>query len=299
MLSLLKVSVTKRAVIETDLDRDLPAIRASAAQLRQIVLNLITNSSDAIGDRGGVIRVITRRVTLDGVSAAAPFSMLAQGDYAQLEVSDTGRGMTTETQAKAFDPFYSTKSAGRGLGLAVVQGIVRSLEGAIHLASEPGQGTTFQILLPCVESAAQAKALEGNAEPMAAPIQHGTVLVVEDEGFLRQAIVKMLVKTGFDVFEAADGASAIARLRSDGNLVDVVLLDLTIPGASHHEVVAEAASANPNIGVILTSAYSQETIADEISASPIRGFIRKPFQFPDLLNILRNALPGSATTAAS
>ena len=124
------------------------------------------------------------------------------------------------------------------------------------------------------------------------PPQRGTVLVVEDEEPLRQAVVKMLRKAGFTVFEAADGASAIARLRADGDKVDVMLLDLTIPGASHHEVVAEAAKAKPNIGVILTSAYGQEMIG-ETSPLQIRGFIRKPFQFGDLLNTLRNALSGS------
>jgi PAS domain S-box-containing protein len=297
MLALLRVSVSKRAVIEGHLDRDLPPIRASAAQLRQIVLNLITNASDAIGDRDGVIHVITRRVTLKEESSAVSFTTLADADYVQLEVSDTGRGMSTETQAKVFDPFFSTKSAGRGLGLAVVQGIVRSLGGAIHLTSELDKGTTFEISLPCAERAARARLLEDIGEKVVIPTQHGTVLVVEDGDALRQAIVKMLRKTGFEVFEAADGASAIARLRADGDKVDVMLLDLTIPAATHHEVVAEAAKAKPNIAVILTSAYSREMIAGE---SPLRiRFIRKPFRFEDLLNALRNALAGSVATTVA
>jgi PAS domain S-box-containing protein len=298
MLSLLKVSVTKRAVIETHLDRDLPAIRASAAQLRQMVLNLITNASDAIGDRDGVIRVTTRRVTVNGESAAASFTSLADGDYVQLEVSDTGRGMSAETQAKVFDPFFSTKSAGRGLGLAVVHGIVRSLGGAIHLTSEQDKGTRFQILLPRAESAAHADGLGDNGGKVVVPLQHGTVLVVEDEDALRQPVVTMLSKTGFEVFEAADGASAIARLRTDGDKVDVMLLDLTIPGATHLEVIAEAAKAKPNMAVVLTSAYGQDMIAGETSPLPIRSFIRKPFQFEDLVNTLRNALSGSVATTA-
>jgi PAS domain S-box-containing protein len=292
MLLLLRASVTKRAVIEPHLDRDLPPILANAAQLRQIVLNLITNASDAIGDRDGVIRVITLGVTLNGESAAASFTSLADGNYVQLEVSDSGHGISTETQAKVFDPFFTTKSAGRGLGLAVVQGIVRSLRGAIHLRSEMDKGTTFKILLPCAERAAYTNSLGGNGEKVVVPTRRGTVLVVEDEDPLRQAVVKMLCKAGFVVFEAADGASAIARLRADEDEIDVMLLDLTIPGASHHQVVAEAAKAKPNIGVILTSAYGQEMIG-EMSPLQIRGFIRKPFQFVDLLNTLRNALSGS------
>jgi PAS domain S-box-containing protein len=293
MLSLLKVSVTKRAVIEAHLDRDLPAIPASAAHLRQIVLNLVTNSSDAIGDRDGMIRVTTTRVSKESAAAS-----LADGDYVQLEVSDTGRGMSAETQTKVFDPFFTTKSTGSGLGLAVVQGIVRSLGGAINLTSEPDKGTTFQILLPCAESATHVNALGEKAGTVVVPTQRGTILVVEDEDPLREAIVKMLRKTGLEVFEAADGVSAIARLRADGDKVDVMLLDLTIPGASHDEVVAEAAKAKPNIAVILMSAYSQEMIAGEMSPLPIHGFIRKPFQFGDLFNAIRNARSGSAATTA-
>jgi PAS domain S-box-containing protein len=291
MLLLLKVSVTKRAIIEADLDRGLPAIRASAAQIRQIVMNLITNASDAIEGRDGVIRVSTRRVTRKDEPAAIPAASLPGGDYVELRVSDTGRGMSPRTQAKVFDPFFTTKSAGRGLGLAVVQGIVRSLSGAIHLASEPGKGATFQVWLPASEIAASEDGVpvSGIAQPSPRPC-HETVLVVEDEGHLRQPIVKMLRKTGFEVFEAADGTSAIDLLRANGRRIDVILLDMTIPGASSHEVVAEAANVRPDIGVILTSAYSQEMIEGSMNAPQIRAFIRKPFQLEDLLKTFRHSL---------
>jgi PAS domain S-box-containing protein len=298
MLALLKISVTKRAVIETHLDRNLPGIRASSPQLRQIVLNLITNASDAIGNRDGVIRVITRLVSLKEESAAVSLTTLADGDYVQLEVSDTGRGMSTEIQAKVFDPSFSTKSAGHGLGLAVVQGIVRGLGGAIQLTSELDKGTTFRISLPCAESVSPVNDLGSHVGKVVTPNRRGTVLVVEDEDCLRLATVKMLRKTGFKVFEAADGASAIACLRTDGDKIDVILQDLTIPGASAQEVLAEAARAKPNIAVILTSAYSQETIVGEMSPLPIRSFVRKPFLFEDLLNALQSALPASVATTA-
>jgi PAS domain S-box-containing protein len=288
MLSLLKVSVSKRAVIQADLQDDLPAIQASAAQLGQVVMNLITNASDAIRDRDGKIRVSTRRVTLKGQSAAVA---LADGDYVQLEVNDTGCGMSPQTQAQVFDPFFTTKSTGRGLGLAVVQGIVRSLGGAIQLTSEPDRGTTFQVFLPCAQAAASAsgRAMSGDGGDTIRG-QDGTVLVVEDEGGLRQPIVKMLRKSGFEVLEAADGTSAIDLLRAHGAGIDAVLLDMTIPGASSREVVDAAANVRPDIKVILTSAYSQEMIEGSMRAPQIRSFIRKPFQFGELLKMIRSSL---------
>jgi DNA-binding NtrC family response regulator len=172
-----------------------------------------------------------------------------------------------------------------------VQGIVRSLGGVIHLASEPDQGTTFGILLPCAKTTDQATVEPQNRNgQLGAESQHGTVLVVEDEAQLREAVVKMLRKTGFDVLEAADGTSAIDLLRADGGKVDVILLDMTLPGASSSEIVAEAAKAKPAIRVILTSAYSREEIAGAMRSPQIRSFIRKPFQFADLLTTLRNSL---------
>jgi PAS domain S-box-containing protein len=291
MLALLRVSVTKHAVIKADLDADLPAIFASAAQVRQVVMNLITNASDAIGDRDGVIRVSTRHVTLIGESAAISSRTLPDGHYVQLEVSDTGRGMSLETQANVFDPFFTTKSAGRGLGLAVVQGIVRSLGGAIRLTSELDKGTTFQMLLPCTETTAagNGRVIPG-VRAVAAPTRNCAVLVVEDEGNLRQPVVKILSKNGFEVFEAADGTSAIDLLRAHGTRIDTVLLDMTLPGPSTREIIAAAVNAKPDIRVILTSAYSREIIEASMSAPQIRSFIRKPFQFGDLLEVLRSSL---------
>lgn len=290
MLALLSVSVSKHALLETDLGRDLPAVSANAAQLRQIVMNLVTNASDAIGDRDGVIRVTTRYLKVDPDSVAISDG-LDEGDYVQLEVSDTGRGMAPETQGKVFDPFFTTKSAGQGLGLSIVDGIVRSLRGVIHLTSEPGKGTTFQILLPCAETTTSAaREALSSIDRLENPIQHGTVLVVEDESALRQAVVKTLQKDGFEVFEAAEGSSAIDLLRVNGGEIDLILLDMTMPGVPSSEVLAEAAKVRPDIKVILTSAYSEEMIRSSMSASQSWRFIRKPFQLRDLVEMLRNAL---------
>ena len=297
ILELLKVSVSKHAVLETDLGKDLLAVRADSAQLRRIVLNLVTNASEAIGDRHGVIRVTTKCVK--GGRGSTIAKGLAEGDYLLLEVSDTGSGMSQETQARVFDPFFSTKSRGHGLGLAVVHGIVRGLRGAIHIASAPAAGTTFQVLLPCAETTADADsdAILG-ARVSARPFQAFAVLVVEDEDPLRQAVVKTLRKRGFEVLEASDGTTAIELLRASADKIDVILLDMTIPGASSYEVVAEAGQARPDAKVVLTSAYSQEIMMPPMIAPQICGFIRKPFQLDDLIETLRNAAPTTAQPPA-
>jgi CheY-like chemotaxis protein/two-component sensor histidine kinase len=287
ILSLLKVSVTKHAVVKVELEQDLPAICASAAQIQQVVMNLITNASDAIGDRDGVIRVITSRA-MEGDLAAISSATPANGNYVQLKISDTGRGMSLETRARVFDPFFTTKSAGRGLGLAVVQGIVRSLSGAIRITSEPDEGTTVQVLLPCVETSVPAGSDAISTAEETVPSRCAGILVVEDEATLRRAVVRMLRKSGFEVIEAADGNSAIDLFREHGHRIDSILLDMTLPGLGSREIVAEAAKIKPEIAVILTSAYSQEMIEGSINAPQIRGFIRKPFSFADLLKIIRS-----------
>src|SRR5262249_10119633 len=162
-----------------------------------------------------------------------------------------GCGMSPQTQAKVFDPFFTTKSAGRGLGLAVVQGIVRSLGGAIDFASEPDKGTTFQVWLRAETTIGVGDHAATDDAESVVPSDHGTILVVEDEDYLRQAIVKMLRKSGFEALAAGDGSSAIDLLRANGANIDVILLDMTIPGASSSEVLAEAANVRPHIKVIL------------------------------------------------
>jgi two-component system cell cycle sensor histidine kinase/response regulator CckA len=288
MIELLKVSVSKHAVINADFGEDLPAVWANAGQLRRILMNLVTNASEAIGDRDGVIRVTTRHLKAGRNSTG---DGLADRDYLQLDVSDTGHGMPTETQARVFDPFFTTKSAGHGLGLSIVQGIVRNLGGSICLTSEPGKGTTVQILLPCIETKAVTTS-DGTSdiEEPVSPSREATILVVEDEFPLRQAVAKALRNGGLRVLEAADGSSAIDHLRVHGRTIDVILLDITIPGAPSSEVVVEAVKARPDVRVILTSAYSQEMIADAMSVPQVRTFIRKPFQLGDLAKTLRNVL---------
>jgi CheY-like chemotaxis protein len=283
--------VSKHAVLEANLGKDVPVIRANAARLRQIVMNLVTNASEAIGDRDGVIRVTTKGVRIDGDWSEMPSAQFVEGEYVLLEVSDTGRGIPPELQAKVFDPFFTTKSAGHGLGLSIVEGIVRSLGGTIHVTSAPSKGTAFRILLPCATDNPETTLDRGPVpEEPALSEEEATILVVEDEGPLRQPLVKVLRKNGFKVFEAADGSSAIDFLRANRGKIDVILLDVTIPGASSEEVVLEAAHIRSEIKVILASAYSQDMIADSMRAPQIRCFIRKPYRLREVIETLRHVL---------
>ena len=291
MLELLKVSISKHAVLKTDLPKNLPAVRGNAAQIRQIVMNLIINASEALGEKDGVIRVTTSMAgsgrNLSSISAAS----LPEGDYLRLEVSDTGCGITEEQQSRIFDPFFTTKFAGRGLGLAVVHGIVRANGGAIHLSSTPGQGTTFQIFLPGAGAGPEQNLAPSTPYPAVETNgRAATLLLVEDEETLRTSVSKMLSRRGFSVVGAGDGSAAVDVLRGHPGKIDIILLDMTLPGTPSREVIEEAQRTRPAVKIVLTSAYSRETVAQSIDAPIVKGFIRKPFQVGDLVQLLRTTL---------
>jgi PAS domain S-box-containing protein len=290
-LDSLRVSVPKRTVLEANLGQDLPKVRANRSQIRQIVVNLVMNASDAIGDQDGVIGLTTRFVKAGPGSPEEASNRLANRDHLELEVSDTGRGMPPEVQAKAFDPFFTTKSAGHGLGLAVVDGIIRGLGGEIHVTSQLDKGSTFRILLPCAETAGRETRNRSDTTQVLARLPQGvTMLIVEDENMLRSALSMMLRQAGVEVFEAADGSSAIEVLRVKGGKIDVMVLDMTLPGVSSSEVVAEAIKVRPDIRVMFTSAYRREAVAEAMDIVQIHDFIEKPFRVADFMKKLRSIL---------
>jgi CheY-like chemotaxis protein len=294
MLELLKVSISKNVVLQRDLRANLPAVWANASQIRQVVMNLVINASEAIGDKEGVITVRTSQV-----SGGRDLAMdLTPGDYVKLEVSDTGSGITEGDQQKLFDPFFTTKFAGRGLGLAVVQGIVRTHGGGINVVSAPGEGTVFQVFLPCALQPASPP-LTKSGELAGINVRPGTILVVEDEEALRRAISQLLRKRGFSVLEAQDGSVALGLIRAHIDEIDAVLLDFTLPGMSSREVFQETLRVRPGVPVIVTSAYGIETITASFVELQVDHFIRKPFALEDLLRLLDSVLsPGQRARVA-
>ncbi len=283
MLPLLKISISKHVVLKTDLGKTLPAVLGNATQIGQIVMSLIINASEAIGEKAGSIHVTTSRVIGDLAHGEA-------GELLRLEVSDTGCGIPEDEKAKIFDPFFTTKFAGRGLGLSVVQGIVRDHAGTIHLVSTPGEGTTFQILLPSAIEPKQERSEVAAAAPEQALASAGTVLIIEDEELLRLAISSLLRRRGFSVIQAADGSAAIDLIRIHKERIDLILLDMTLPGASSREVLAEAGRVRTGVKIIVTSAYSRDRVMHSLDSPQIRGFLRKPFLLNDLIRLLSETL---------
>jgi PAS domain S-box-containing protein len=301
IVQLLRVSVSKHAILKTDMEQDLGGVRAHPAQLRQLIMNLVSNASDAIGQTDGVIHVTTKRKIVTADSRVNNGEVLPEGEYVQLCVSDTGAGIPPEVQARVFDPFFTTKVGGHGhgLGLAVVQGIVRSLGGATSIRSARDRGTTFEILLPCASETTRMSEGSDKTAPVAEvrDPKRG-ILVVEDEDALRAAVSKLLRMRGFPVMEAGDGTAAVALLHSPDAQIALVLLDVTLPGKPSHEVFEEARALGRGVKVIVTSAYGPNVVAGFFPGAQLEYFIRKPYRLGDLVELVRTVLSGENAHAA-
>jgi two-component system cell cycle sensor histidine kinase/response regulator CckA len=289
MLQLLNVSITKRAVLKVDLPGKLPAVRANPAQIRQVVMNLITNASEALGEGEGAISLNVTSIQSDRGTRQNDSLKLAGGEHIRLEVSDTGCRMTNEIQAKIFDPFFTTKFAARGLGLAAVQGIIRDHGGTINVVSAPGLGSRFEILLPCTDQPAPVTRDVGLSTSSQVGSVSGTVLLVEDEEILRLAVSKALRRRGFYAIEATDGRAGVDLFQAHESEIDAVVLDMTLPTMSGHEVLVELRQIRPDVKVILTTAYSEDTALLNVGDQRPWRFIRKPYQLAELADLVRSA----------
>jgi PAS domain S-box-containing protein len=289
MTHLLRTAVEKNAEILLDLDQALPAFDGDPAQIRQVVMNLITNASDAIGSSPGTISIHTGRiaVTPEYVTDAWIGTDLPAGDYVFVEVRDTGCGMDAATQARIFDPFFTTKFTGRGLGLAAVLGIVRGHKGGIKISSEPGKGTTFRVLLPSTTTPIAPAVVPVKA--VAVRVAGARVLVVDDEPGVRTIARESLRRAGFDVTTVNDGAEAIDLLTTDRDF-QVVLLDMTMPRMNGTEAFRLIKELQPDLPVVLTSGYSAQDAVGRFGNDGIAGFIQKPFMPAALVKAMHDAI---------
>ncbi len=293
---LLRVSISKKVTLKLDLERRLPMVRVDVAQMQQILMNLITNASDAIGDGGGVIQVRTgithcdESFLLQSRAAAKP----APGRFGFVEVRDTGCGMDEESLRRLFDPFFTTKTTGRGLGMSAVLGIVQGHHGAIMVSSQPGAGTTIQVLFP-----ASGQEAEYAPEPTPSPSSqtqntqqaaHGSILVVDDEPIVRKVTARVLRGAGYKVLEAPDGQEGLEVLRGNLEAVHCVILDVTMPRMDGVTALQGMRSIKPELPIILTSGYDDMGILSSPQAAEASAFIRKPFDVNELLTCVAKVL---------
>ena len=286
MLHMLEVSISKKAALRINPYPHLPHVEADATQIRQIIMNLVINSSEAIGDTSGVITITTGCIDCDRSYLKDVWldENLTDGLYVFLEVADTGCGMDKEVMGKLFDPFFTTKFTGRGLGMAAVLGIVRGHKGAIKVNSEAGTGTTFKILLPASGKPAEICNNDLHIDDWQGS---GTVLLVDDEETVRGIGSDMLKELGFSVLTAADGLEALEMFKYRDD-ISFVILDLTMPHMDGEECYRELRKLKPDVKVIMSSGFSELEVTQKFIGKELAGFIQKPYR----LNILKEAIRG-------
>lgn len=288
---LLNISISKNCVLRFNFAPDLPAIAVDATQIRQIIMNLVINASEAIGTRSGVIAISTGIARIDQSYATTLLHPdgVTTGDYVFMEISDNGAGMTQEILTKIFDPFFTTKFTGRGLGLAAVLGIVRGHKGGMKVYSEVGRGTTFKMLLPCstarTERVVSTPPLNGTTWRGA-----GTVLIADDEETVRTVSARILELLGFSVVLAADGRDALEIYRENPARFTLVLLDLTMPHLDGEETFRQLRHLNPGVKVVLMSGFNQHEAVSRFTGKGLAGFVQKPFEVGSIMAAVREAL---------
>ena len=289
MCTLIDVSIEKNVVLKYQLAEQIPAIKADVAQIKQIILNLITNASEAIDKKSGVISVTTGVMQVDSeyLNGCISAKTLKEGRYVFLEVSDTGSGMSKETQKKIFDPFFTTKFTGRGLGMSAMLGIVQGHHAGLRIYSEEGKGSTIKIAFPIAGELADNMA---NTEVVPTWKGSGTVLVVDDEETLREVASFMLEDIGFTVITANDGMEAVSIYREYQNQIKLVLLDMTMPKMDGAGCFRELRNINPEVCVLLSSGYNEQDATTRFSGKGLAGFIQKPYSANDLRRKLEEIL---------
>jgi PAS domain S-box-containing protein len=285
--TLLTMTVSKKVLLRLEVARGLPAIMADTAQIQQVVMNLVLNAAEAIGDRSGTVLVTTgvHRIEAGCVETWFSGQDVGPGEYVFVEVRDTGAGMDALTQGKIFDPFFTTKFTGRGLGLSTVLGVVRASKGAIKVESSPGQGSTFKIIFP----SCGRRAKKGDPTPSAQYRGEGLVLVIDDDDGVRRTVRDMLARLGFGVLEASNGREGVEIFREHAASVRAVLLDMTMPEMSGDEACQRIHECS-DVPVILMSGYTELDATRRLTPKVFASFLHKPFTRVELSEALRGAL---------
>ncbi|MCA9628269.1 MAG: response regulator [Myxococcales bacterium] len=287
-VQLLSAYGSKKVRVELELADALPPIDCDSAQLRQLVMNLVTNAIDAVGDCEGTVVIRTRLIDVSAELLDDPSlrGNIKPGRHVLLEVQDSGAGMTRDVQHRIFDPFFTTKTHGHGLGMSSVLGSVRSHGAALTVHSQPGRGTTFRVMFPRSTSELRH---ETTKQRQALRVE-GYALIADDEPEVRRAAGRILRRIGFELLEAADGESALEHYQEAGPRISLVLLDVNMPRKSGLEVLAAVRLVDPELPVVLTSGYPEEGV--EHALSQRTRFLQKPYTPNDLVKIVAVVMSG-------
>lgn len=302
-VELVRVGTSKKISFQYDIEENLPLVMGDTSQMHQVMMNVITNAAEAIGEDVGTITVGASRATLDKNAFSKIYFHTdpTPGDYVCLSIGDTGCGMNPEQKSKIFDPFYSTKFAGRGLGLAALLGIVRGHKGAISVYSEPEKGTTFKLYFPVLKQDSLEKQLpevnKGQEEKSLNKWKSsGMALIADDEEAVRVFTREVLQRHGLTVVTADDGKEAIELYDQHKADIRVALVDLMMPFVNGQEVLEYIRNDNPEVPIIISSGYSEAEILDRFRENPPSNFIQKPYRALELTRILKMVLEGATQT---
>ena len=288
-ITMLTAAISKSITFDLKLDRTLPSIMADGDQIRQVLMNLIINASEAIGTTNGLITLSTGVQEFDQkvLNSSRLEEKLAAGRYVWIEVSDSGCGMDAVARDRLFDPFYTTKFTGRGLGMSAAQGIIRAHKGAILVESSPGVGTIIRVLFPLAAGAQTEQTEQTSVAAVVDTVSTGVqpasiVLIVDDEEMIREVCTAMFAELGFEAVTANGGEEALRIFRKQGERINLVLLDYCMPGMDGIAVFRELRIIRPDIPVLLASGYSAEEVAERFKGLGLNGFIQKPFNLKRL-----------------
>jgi PAS domain S-box-containing protein len=286
VVKMLQSAIKKNVTINLDLTQRVPEIMGDTGQIQQIIMNLIINAAEAIGEKLGTINVALTKVVISAEEEKCDIFgvTIHEGVYACLEVSDTGGGMDADTQKRIFEPFFTTKFAGRGLGMSAIRGIIASHEGMLQLSSEPEFGTTFTAYFP-VPDLMDIVEIEMDDDVLAGTVG-GVVMLVDDEAMLRDMGKELLEALGFAAITAQNGREALDMFRERSNGIDLVLLDLIMPVMGGIDAYHELRSLAPTLPIIICSGYGVESVSEIIKNDPYAGFVHKPYKPAELRNVI-------------
>lgn len=276
-------AIKKNVSFELDLGYAVPEINGDSAQIQQIVMNLIINASEAIGEKNGSIKIVLRKIQIaeDPPEIDLFGNVIIPGSYAYLEVTDNGCGMSTDTQKRIFEPFFTTKYTGRGLGMSAVLGIIKSHDGYLQLSSASNIGTTIKVYFPPLDKTNSFKTVQ-TAVPVNSSKMSGTILLVDDEDSVLKIGTTLLKFLGFSVLTASNGSEALEIFHEHGKEINLIMLDVVMPVMGGIKAYHSLRTLNKTIPIIICSGYSAEEAADFIDTDEYAGFVHKPYKPQEL-----------------